>query len=499
MRTPLLFALLLSSAASAPTQPAPSATPSTVDVAAARAFFDVLGAGSRERLDDFIDTRISPRAAEYEPPAQLGARIRGLAEQSGGIDIAEWTEVGDQVRFTGRSRRGGISVRGIVGMDGGKLVGFQISPDRRARGADAPPWPSAAASEAEALAAIERELAWMARTDRFSGAVLISRAGKNVLERTYGLARRGPDVENTTDTRFHTASTTKMFTAAAIGRLVDLGKLRLEMRVSEAVPALAKEPGATDVTLRDLLGHRVSYGDYIGSEEYRAIEREGASATELLALLKGRKPRPAPEGRISYSNANFLVLAGAIEAASGASYYDFVTEHVLRPLGMRDTLFGAPDARSQNAAIGWIKDDVTDPLGVADWRPNDGVVPLRGGPPGGTWATARDMERFLAALASRRIVSRATLADMTGDVRMMGRGFRYGLGFMVGEVNGRSYFGHDGGGGNAGVSTSAFTADDGAWSVVVLSNLSSPAGDALGKTLMELLMTVPRQEGGHES
>jgi hypothetical protein len=139
MRTPLLFALLLSSAASAPTQPAPSATPSTVDVAAARAFFDVLGAGSRERLDDFIDTRISPRAAEYEPPAQLGARIRGLAEQSGGIDIAEWTEVGDQVRFTGRSRRGGISVRGIVGMDGGKLVGFQISPDRRARGADAPP------------------------------------------------------------------------------------------------------------------------------------------------------------------------------------------------------------------------------------------------------------------------------------------------------------------------------------------------------------------------
>jgi CubicO group peptidase (beta-lactamase class C family) len=166
---------------------------------------------------------------------------------------------------------------------------------------------------------------------------------------------------------------------------------------------------------------------------------------------------------------------------------------------MRDTLFGAPDARPQNAAIGWIKDDVTDPLGVADWRPNDGVVPLRGGPPGGTWATTRDMERFLAALAARRIVSRATLADMTGDVRMMGRGFRYGLGFMVGEVSGRTYFGHDGGGGNAGVSTSAFTADDGAWSVVVLSNLSSPAGDALGKTLMDLLMTVPRQEGGHES
>jgi CubicO group peptidase (beta-lactamase class C family) len=296
---------------------------------------------------------------------------------------------------------------------------------------------------------------------------------------------------STPNTPFHTASTTKMFTAAAVGQLVDAGKLRLDMTVAEAVPSLATYPGADRVRLRDLLGHRVSYGDYILSDEYRAIEREGASATELLRLIKGREPRSAREGRISYSNANYLVLAGAIEAASGETYYEFVERHLLRPLGMTNTVFGTPDARPQNAAIGWIKDSLTDPLGVADWRPNDGVLPFRGGPPGGTWASARDMNRFIGALAGGRIVSPATLKQMLEDVRTMGRGFRYSLGFMINEATGRSYFGHDGGGGNAGVSTSVFTSSDGAWSVVVLSNLSSPAGDDLGKSLIELLLSVP--------
>lgn len=491
MRRQLLCALILSLGAPAAAQPVAQTAPSVADVAAARAFFEVIAAGKQDQIDEFISNRISPLAAQYEPPEQLAKRIRALAQQSGGIEITEWKEVGDQVRFSGTSRRGAVPVEGFIGLSEGKIVGYQIAPDRRVRGGDAPEWPASATSPEKALAAIERELDWRDRTGRFSGAVLISRKGRPVLERAYGLARRGPDVANTVETPFHTASTTKMFTAAAIGQLVEAGKLRLDMPVAEAVPALAKSPGAGRVTLRDLLGHRVSYGDYISSPEYRAIENSGASATQLLSLLKDREPQPAREGRISYSNANYLVLAGAIEGASGQSYYSYVDEHLFRPLGMTNTLFGAPGARPTNAAIGWIKDDVVDPLGIADWRPNDGIVPFRGGPPGGTWASARDMTRFAEALAARRIISPAVLGAMLADARTMGRTFRYALGFMVNEANGRTYFGHDGGGGNAGVSTSVFTADDGAWSVTVLSNFSSPAGDDLGKTLMDLLLTVP--------
>lgn len=491
MLKPLICAFLLTSSAPLIAQVAPQTTLPAADVAAARAFFETIGAGSPTRIDAFLATGISARAAEFEPPEQLARRIRALAEQSGGIDISEWTETGDQVRFSGTSRRGGVPVRGILGLAEGKLLGFQIAPDHRIRGAGAPEWPVSATSAEAALAAIERELEWLSRTGRFSGAVLVNRNGLPVLERAYGLAHRSPDISNTPDTPFHTASTTKMFTAAAIGQLVDAGKLRLDTPIAEAVPAFANAPGAADVKLRDLLGHRVSYGDYIGSDEYRAIERAGVSATEMLVLLDGRQPKPAREGRISYSNANYLVLAAAIEAASGLSYYDYVEQHVLRPLDMTNTSFGAPDRRPEKAAVGWIKDDMTDPLGIGEWRPNDGVVPFRGGPPGGTWSSARDMGHFIDALAAGRIVTPATLAAMLGDRRTSGRTFGYGLGFMLNEANGRRYFGHDGGGGNAGVSTSVFTAEDREWSVVVLSNLSSPAGDGLGKSLIDLLLTVP--------
>ena len=494
MKRSLLPILLLTLPFVAPAgAQAPAEQAAAADVAAARQFFEVIEAGDPARIEAFAASAFAPGAARFEAPADTLARMRTLAEQSGGIELREWTVRGDQIRFAGITRRGAIPVRGIVGTENGKLLGFNIGRDMRHRGPEAPAWPSAAASADEALAAVERELEWRASADIFSGAVLIAYRGRPVLERAWGLAGRDPAQPNRVETPFHTASTTKMLTAAALGRLVDQGRLSLDMSVAQAVPALAASPGAADVRLRDLLGHRVSYGDYILSDEYRAMEREGLSATELLALIVGRAPEPAAAGRIRYSNANYLVLAGAIEAASGMNYYDFVEAQVLRPNGMSSTRFGNPRTRPQAAAIGWIKDDATDPLGTGPWRPNDGIVPLRGGPPGGTWSSAGDMWRFIDGLAAGRLVAPATLAAMLQDRRTMGRGFDYALGFQVGNVAGRTYFGHDGGGGNAGVSTSVFTTGDRTWSVVVLSNYSSPAGDALGQTIMELLLTVPAE------
>ncbi len=489
----LACALLLASASFTSAQPAPSpslAVPA-VDEEVARRFVDAVNGAGPGEIDSFISAFLSPRAAEFEPIDQLVRRMRALQAQSGGLDRVEWTSRTDPVRFTGRTRRGGLAVRGLVGVENGRMLGFQIEQDRRVRGPGAPRWPEAAGSQAEALAAIESELEWQADADRFSGSVLILRGGRPVLERSFGLARRGPDVPNRTDTIFHTASTTKMFTAAAVGQLIDAGRLTLDMPLAAAIPALAEAPGAAGTTIRDLLGHRVSYGDYFFTPAYEALEREGATATRLLALVSDRQPRPAREGRISYSNANYLLLAAAVEAVTGTSFYDHLERRIFGPLGMGSTLFGDAGRRPPQAAIGWIKDDVTDPLGIGEWQPNDGRVPLRGGPPGGTWTSAGDLGRFMNALADGKVVSPDTLRAMLADGRPMGRSFDYALGFMRRSANGRTYFGHDGGGGNAGVSTSAFATTDGAWSVVVLSNYSSPAGDDLGRQLIELLLTVP--------
>jgi CubicO group peptidase (beta-lactamase class C family) len=382
----------------------------------------------------------------------------------------------------------------MIGVSGGRIMGFDLQRNPLVRGEGAPAWPPAAATPEEAVQAIAREIDWRAREGRFSGAVLIARRGEPVLERAWGLARRDPDVPATPETIFTTASATKMLTSAAIGRLIDQGKLSLDTKVAAAVPALASAPGADATTIRDLLGHRVSYGEYFSETEQDPLIASHRRASELLPLLGGREPRRAPEGRVAYSNANYLVLAAAIEAASGRSYYDYVEQEILRPLGMSRTGFGTAAARPEGAAVGWIKDEVTDPLGIGEWRSNDGRNgSLRGGPAGGTWSTARDMWRFVDALAAGRVVRPETLQSMWSDRRRAGRNLGAALGFMFrGAGEEPSFFGHAGGGGNAGVSTSVFVTPDREWAVVVLSNFSSPAGEMLGGQIMDYLAGLPR-------
>jgi CubicO group peptidase (beta-lactamase class C family) len=214
---------------------------------------------------------------------------------------------------------------------------------------------------------------------------------------------------------------------------------------------------------------------------------------ELLPVISGRKPARAPEGRVSYGNTNYLLLAAAIEAADGRSYYEFVEAEILRPLGLEATTFGTVAERPKGAAVGWIKDEVTDPLGVGDYQSHDARFnSRRGSPAGGAWSTARDMWTFVDAVAAGKVVKPETLQTMWGDRRRVGRNMGAALGFMSrGTGEQPAFLGHSGGGGNMGVSTSVYVTPDREWAVIVLSNFSSPAGEMLGGQVMDYLATLP--------
>jgi CubicO group peptidase (beta-lactamase class C family) len=497
----LAGAAAASGAASQPGPAAPAAAPASAEAAAtsealARRLIEVIGAGDEARARSFFEESFSPESARFEPRERTLTRLLALTRQSGGIDIEELEREGDQLFLKGRTRRGALAVQGMIGVRAGRIMGFELQRDPTVRGPGAPAWPPAATTPGEAVAAIAREIDWRAQAGRFSGAVLIAHRGRPVLERAWGLARRGPDVAATPQTMFTTASSTKMLTSAAIGRLIDQGRLSLDTTVAAAVPALASAPGADRATIRDLLGHRVSYGEYFSETEQDPLIATHSRATELLPLLRGRAPEPAPAGRIAYSNANYLVLAAAIEAGSGRSFYDYVEGEILRPLRMEHTSYGGGQARPRNLALGWIKDEVEDPLGIGEWRSNEGRNGgSRGGPAGGAWSTAGDMWRFLDAVAAGRVIRPQTLQAMWGDRRRVSRNLGAAVGFMFrGGGEQPSFFGHSGGGGNAGVSSSVFITPDREWAVVVLSNFSSPAGEMLGGQVMDYLASLPRTE-----
>ena len=103
------------------------------------------------------------------------------------------------------------------------------------------------------------------------------------------------------------------------------------------------------------------------------------------------------------------------------------------------------------------------------------------------------MWKLLDSIAAGKLIRPSTLSAMLQDRRRVGPTLGSALGFMSRGGDKLAYFGHAGGGGNAGMSASAFIAPDREWAVVVLSNFSSPSGEMLGGQLLDFLAKLPRQ------
>ncbi len=106
----------------------------------------------------------------------------------------------------------------------------------------------------------------------FSGVVYVRQNGQVVYERATGYADRANRRENTLDTRFGIASGTKVFTALAIGKLIEAGKLDFSTRVAECIPWNFPRYSEA-VTIRQLLTHTSGIPDYYDEEKNRGLRQ----------------------------------------------------------------------------------------------------------------------------------------------------------------------------------------------------------------------------------
>jgi CubicO group peptidase (beta-lactamase class C family) len=154
------------------------------------------------------------------------------------------------------------------------------------------------------------------------------------------------------ETLFQIGSTTKTFTATAVMRLIEQGKLDLDEPVRRYVRGLRlKDPTVTrNVTLRHLLTHTGGWvGDYF---------EETGRGDDALARVVGRLhkvPQITPLGEVwHYNNAGFYLAGRAIEAVYGKPYETAITELLLQPLGMTRSFFFADEAVVYRVAAGHL-------------------------------------------------------------------------------------------------------------------------------------------------
>ena len=150
------------------------------------------------------------------------------------------------------------------------------------------------------------------------------------------------------DTLFRIGSTTKTFTATAMMRLVERGKVDLAAPARKYLPdfTLADETAAKSVTVRQLLNHSAGWlGD-----DYGDFGRGDDALARYLAGMK-QLPQLTPPGQVfAYNNAAIVVAGRIIETLTGKPYETALQELVLDPLGMKHSGFFVDQLIGENIA-----------------------------------------------------------------------------------------------------------------------------------------------------
>ena len=229
----------------------------------------------------------------------------------------------------------------------------------------------------------------------FSGVVLVERKGTLEFLQAYGYADRRRKIRNTPDTRFEMASLTKPFTAAAILKLQEQGKLRTSDRLDRYIGPL--NPPKDLATIHHLALHQAGLS-------VRGTELPGYTREDLLQGVRTTPAESKPGDKYRYTNLGYSVLAAIIEIVSGTSYNDYVRNEILLPLGLREAYF---------------RDETVPGLALGYQKPPDDPEPFTGAPlawgshgPGGMRISVPDLHMAFKGLRSGKVLSRESVEIM---------------------------------------------------------------------------------------
>jgi N-acyl-D-amino-acid deacylase len=193
------------------------------------------------------------------------------------------------------------------------------------------------------------------------GALAVVKDSGLVYARGYGWADREKREPVKPESLFRIASITKPFTSAAVLKLAEMGRLRLDASAVELVGvkplANGREPDPllNRVTVRQCLQHTGGWDrDKSGDPMFRSLEIARAvgvpAPARQEAIIQYMLAQPLdfdPGSRSVYSNFGYCLLGRVIEKVSGAGYEEFVRREILEPMGIKGIRLGASLERNR--------------------------------------------------------------------------------------------------------------------------------------------------------
>lgn len=270
--------------------------------------------------------------------------------------------------------------------------------------------------------------------------VAVVQDGKLVKSMGYGLADTRLKVPSTAGTVYQIASLTKQFTAAAILRLQEQGKIGIDDLVSKYVDGVPVAWSA--ITVRELLNQTSGIPDYMAGfdlDTQVGPTPKNYTAAEILGLVDKKPLLFTPGSEFRYSNTNYHLLGMIVEKVSGQSYGAFLQQTFFGPLGMKDTQMARPGLSVPNAAVGTVWDGKTvevspiipsATISFGDTGVQATVLDLL------KWSVALDGDTLLSAASKRLLWTPPQVSSSTG--------YAYAAGWIVEKPRGHRLLWHNG-------------------------------------------------------
>lgn len=463
MKTTLAVLLLVIAplAPAAAQGPGGDLIPDTPEGAITRALLSTLASHDADRWRGFIADHFTEDFRNTAPMEAHLSVFGELYDHSRGYEVHAFeAPSNERYLLTVKANLTGLWKRFILNFEPGsppRVAGLGIRSTEPPLTSSSPD----ALSQTAFVEGVDRYLNKLAEADVFSGSVLLAHEGRTLYAQAFGEADKAHGVPNHVDTKFSLGSMNKMFTAVAIGQLVERSALSLEDPLSAYATGVLPPEAAHKIKIKHLLSHSSGLGDYLNEAADRP-PGHFRTLDDFLGLVQGDTLGFEPGTEFSYSNAGYLLLGKVIETVTGTSYYAYIRDHIYRPAGMWNAGARPQDRIIPHLAIGYDKEYTGEGI---RFRNNRFVIGLRGGPAGGGYATAHDLFAFATALQNGKLLDKGLVDTFTAAKPDVGAD-RYGYGFSVDAE--RNIAGHSGG--FAGVHANMDIFLETGYVVVVLSN-----------------------------
>jgi CubicO group peptidase (beta-lactamase class C family) len=263
---------------------------------------------------------------------------------------------------------------------------------------------------------------------KFNGSILVSKNGKVLLSKAYGMSNKEENSPNTTQTKFMIGSITKQFTALSIMQLEEKGLLSVNDKIDKYVSGF---PHGKEITIHQLLSHTSGLPRDIETE----IKFDSMPKTleEALNMIKGKNIELlcTPGEKFNYSNSGYVLLGYIIEKVARKTYSDYLQENIFTPLKMDNSGVGYNRKENKELAIGYpiAKQETSfDSYDISLWNSA-----------GGIYSTVDDLYKWDRALYTEELISKKTLNTIYTPVKN-----NYGYGWFISRDENNTTYSHEG-------------------------------------------------------